>query len=465
MYYIRTMKFSGVVVLFFVSQILSSQALNTTYHSNWNDNTLLLQGGLRYNDVWGYTADDKREYAILGSREFTHFIDITDPLNPIEVHKEPGSGNCLWRDFKTYGHYAYGTAEFCNSGLEIYDLSNLPNSVQKVYDSNEFFTDAHNVWIDTAVGRLYAVGITSGNIDVVALDISTNPSAPTHIKDISFPDYGYIHDIHVINNIAYASHGSDRLLVIYDFSALPNEPTQISQISSNGYNHSAWVTDDGTGIVIADETFGAPVIIADISDITSPVQTSTFQSTLLGPGGSIAHNPFIVGNDFVTLSYYDDGLQIYKMDQMNAPFLAGYYDTDTIGTSYSSDGAWGAYPYFPSGTIVASDIQYGLFVISPTFPLRDCQNDVQVSGIYDNHWDIISKDEITSSASYRNNAELVMRAPDQVNAKEEFSIERGSSLEVYIEDACLSSRRTNLKDRLKGKGSVKPESADQVNKK
>jgi len=465
MYYIRTMKITGVVVLFFFSQILGAQALNTTYHSNWNDKSLLIQGGLRYNDVWGYTAKDGKEYAILGSRNFTHFIDISDPQNPTEVHREQGQGNCLWRDFKTYGDYAYGTGEFCNSGLEIYDLSDLPNSVQKVYDSNEFFTDAHNVWIDTAVGRLYAVGITSGTANAVALDISLDPTSPVHIKDITFPDYGYVHDIHVINNIAYASHGTDRLLVIYDFSTLPGDPIQLSQIPSNGYNHSAWVTDDGTGIVIADETFNAPVIIADISDNTSPVQTSTFKSTLLGSSGSIAHNPFIVGNDFVTLSYYDDGLQIYKMDQMDAPFLAGYYDTDTVGTVYSSDGAWGAYPYFPSGTIVASDIQYGLFVISPTFPMRDCQNDVQVSGTYDNHWEIISKDEITSSASYSDNAELIMRAPDQVCVKEEFSIEQGSTLEVYIEDACLSSRSSTAKGRLKGKGVVQPITADQFNKK
>lgn len=413
-----------------------AQALNTTLHSTWTDQSLTLSSGLRFNDIWGYAAPDGREYAIIGSRNFTHFIDITDPQNPVEVDREAGQGNCTWRDFKTYGHFAYGVGEYCDSGLEIYDLSTLPDSVDRVYDSNEFFTDAHNVWIDTAKGRLYAVGIGDGSADVVALDLISNPAAPTHLKDLLFPEYGYVHDIHVINDTAFTSHGSDQKLVIYDFSNLPANPLKISEISSNGYNHSSWVSDNGDALVMADESFNRSVIVADISDINNPVQRSTFKSQLLGATGSIAHNPFIIGNDFVGLAYYDDGIQIYKMDDLDNPSLAGYYDTDTVGMTYTSAGAWGIYPYFPSGTIVGSDIKYGLFVISTSFPLSDCQKDVRVDGLYDNQWDILSMDSITSTAAYHDNAALIMRAPDQVSLKLDFSVEGGSEMFIYIEDPC-----------------------------
>ena len=39
----------------------------------------------KYNDVWGYTAPDGREYALLGVRNGTSIIDITDTDNPVEI--------------------------------------------------------------------------------------------------------------------------------------------------------------------------------------------------------------------------------------------------------------------------------------------------------------------------------------------------------------------------------------------
>ncbi len=435
------MKAFFTVILVLLGEFLCCQALNTTLRGSWQDQSLPTSAGLRYNDVWGYASDDGREYAIIGSLNFTHFIDVTNPESPVEVHRESDPNSCIWRDFKTYGHYAYGVAEFCNAGLEIYDLSTLPNPPIKVYDSNEFFTNAHNVWIDTTTARLHAVGLTDGN-DMITLDLSQNPQNPTLVAEISFLDYGYVHDIHVVNNIAYTSHGSDRLLVIYNLDASTGQPTVISQIPSNGFNHSSWVTPDGSGIVMADETSNAPLIFADISDIENPVETATIKSTLLGPNGSIAHNPFIVGDDFVAVAYYDDGLQIYNMDDLGNPFLAGYYDTDTITTVYRADGAWGTYPYLPSGNIINSDILFGLTVVQPSFPLRDCLSDVDVSGAYDNEWELISKDRLTNSASYADNASLTIRAPDYVSGAPDFMIELGSTLEVYIEDLCNQALRS-----------------------
>ena len=442
------MKTVLTVFLILVGGSLLGQALNTTLRGTWQDQSLPTSLGLRYNDIWGYAPDDGREYAIMGSLNFTHFIDVTDPDMPIEVHRELDPGSCIWRDFKTYGHYAYGVAEFCNAGLEIYDLSNLPGPPTKVYDSDEFFTNAHNVWIDTATARLYAVGLT-GSHDMVVLDLSQDPDDPSLFAEVSFLTNGYVHDIHVVNDTAYTSHGSNTLMVIYDLSELPDEPTPISQIASNGFNHSSWVTPDGTAIVIADETADAPLIFADISDIEHPVQRSTIQSALLAPSGSTAHNPFVVGDDFVAVAYYDDGLQIYNIDDIGHPFLAGYYDTDTVTITYSQDGAWGTYPYLPSGNIITSDILFGLTVVQPLFPLRDCLSDVEVAGSYDNHWDLISRDTLTNSASYADDAQLTIRAPQCVEGAPGFTIETGSTLAVLMEDACQEGASARSKDRTK----------------
>ncbi len=442
-------------LLYIQAHDISAQAFNTEIRSNWDDASLPMSSGLVYNDIWGYADDQGREYAIIGSVNFTHFIDITDPDNPVEIDRIAGGNSCVWRDFKTYGHYAYGVGDYCNEGLEIFDLSGLPQTVTKIYDSDEFFNNAHNVFIDTAQGKLYASGFYSGLADIIILDLNSDPAAPTLIKNLFLPEgmfsTRYVHDLFVRNDTAYCSFPNSNKLEIYDFSLLPLNPVFIAQISSTGYNHSSSVSDDGNTILIADETFDAPVLVADITDIENPSVVSSFKSDLLATSGSIAHNPFIVGDDFVVLSYYDDGLQIYKIDSTDDPFMAGYYDT-FAGATYSSNGAWGAYPYLPSGNLIASDILNGLFVITPHFPLRDCLEQVSVLGSYDHHWDLISKDQLYNQASYHDSAELILRAPQDISLLPNFSIEVGSTLEALIEDACsTTASKSRQKPNLLGR--------------
>ncbi len=434
-----------------MTSVMTGQALNTELRSNWDDDDLLFFHGHAYSDVWGYADLDGREYAIVGALDYTIFIDVTDPDLPIEVTRIAGGGTCDWRDYKTYSHYAYGVSEVnCNSGLEIFDLSGLPDQVVKVYDSDEFFENVHNVYIDTAQGKLYAVGITSGLADVVVLDLSQDPTSPSLIKNVLLPDYGYVHDIYVRNDTAYCSHPVPRILAIYDFRMLPDEPSLIGQIFSQGNSHSSALTVDGLTLIMSDESPGTPLLIADLSDIESPTLMSTFQSKLLAETGSIPHNPFAVGNDFVVLSYYEDGLQIVKIDDSSQPFLAGYYDTDTVATRYRGKGSWGAYPYLPSGNLLATDIANGLFVVTPNFPLSDCTEDVQVSGIYDHHWEIIAKDTLSADAIYRDSANVHFVAPLQIELEPNFSISTGTSFEAIIKDRCTkgSSKPGNNKKPL-----------------
>ena len=97
-----------------------------------NQNTYLLANIDQYSSysaLWGYTAPDGREYAILGTQVGTSFIDITDSANIHEVDSVKGL-NSGWREMKTYSHYAYIVSEATNSGLQIVDLQYLPDSVQ-----------------------------------------------------------------------------------------------------------------------------------------------------------------------------------------------------------------------------------------------------------------------------------------------------------------------------------------------
>jgi len=431
-----------IVLLTFIFSLVEAQPTNTTLRYNWDDNTLPTISGLAYNDIWGYADPQGREYAILGGARHTFFFDITDPDNPVLVDKIDSGQTCVWRDFKTYGHYAYGVADNCSGGLEIFDLSDLPNSVSKVYDSPTFINNAHNIFIDTASHRLYACGINSGVNDLTILDLSSNPSTPSLIRHINLNiGNDYIHDLYVRNDTAYLCNGWARRMLIYDMSDV-NNLNDIGNVPSIGYNHSTWLSDDGKVTIVADESRRAPLRLVDISNPDEPNLLSTFESRLLAPAdtNSIAHNPYIIENDFAVISYYEDGVQIYKIDRPESPFRAGYHDTQPNVNSYSGDGAWGVYPFLPSGNIIASDIDNGLFIITPNFPLRDCQHDVSVTGIYDNFWDITSSDKISANVTYLASSEVTLYAPDEITLEQGFEILQGGTLSVDIRDECNSAQ-------------------------
>jgi len=351
---------------------------NVNLKGNWDDNSLAVQSGLSFNDIWGYTDEAFKEYGIIGSLDFTHFIDINDPENPTEIARIAAPSRSLWRDFKTYLHYGYGVSDNSGGKLQIFDLSGLPNQVNKVFDSNTFFSSCHNIFIDEKNGRLYAVGTSRANI--VVLDIMNDPANPTLLANINLTD-GYIHDMYVRDHIAYASHIYKSKLTVYDLSDLNNLEIlgSISGYVDAGLNHSNWLSEDGTIMAMADENHGLAVKIVNTTDLSDMTVMGTLKSTLEAANAtnSIAHNPFIIGNNYVVISYYHDGIQIYDISDPANPVKAGYYDTQPNNTNYNGyKGSWGVYPFFPSKNIIASDINNGLFVIRPTFDMDYCRDNL-----------------------------------------------------------------------------------------
>ena len=334
--------------------------------ANWDEEGLPMASGfLKYNDIWGYVDCQGREYAILGSARFIHFIEVTNPAELREVARFPGSVNSVWRDFKTYGHYAYAVADQGTDGLMVFDLSQLPDTVLLVNQMTDVFQRSHNLYIDQPHGRLYLAGANTRSNGTIILDLAADPVAPPVLADVLLPG-GYIHDIHLRDNIGYCSHGSNGL-AIYDFT----NPQQLVTLGTyttypeQGYNHSSWLTEDGSKLVFADETHGRSLKLVDVSDPADVTLLSLFKSQLLGPDfpNSIVHNPFVRG-DYAFLSYYHDGVQVYDLsDPLNVE-RAAYYDTYPQSVNYNGyEGCWGVYPFLPSGNIIASDISNGLFVL------------------------------------------------------------------------------------------------------
>ena len=357
----------------------SPESMNMASLCQWDDDNLPFRSGNNYNDIWGYADGNGNEVAIMGGTQAVFFIDLSNCtlIDSFNIHNQDNTtiNNSLWRDFKTYGQYAYAVADEGSAGLVIFDLSNIPTSVSKVYQSNQFFNKTHNIYIDEANARLYAAGSSSRSNGLIVLDISgANATNPVEIGNVNLSTTGgYVHDVFVKDHIAYASHGTNDGLVVYNFSDAQNPVTMgvYNSYPEQGYNHSSWVNDDNTYLIFCDETFGTSVKRLEISlDLINNVITfgdiKLFKSTLENETNSIAHNPFVKG-DNVYLSYYHDGVQVYDISQADTIPKVAYFDTYTANNDYSGfDGAWGVYPFLPSGKIIASDQNNGLFSIEMT---------------------------------------------------------------------------------------------------
>ncbi len=337
-------------------------SLNMNLLGNWHDPTLLLYIDQIYSDIWGYAAGG-REYAILTSSKDIHFLDITNPASVVEVARFAGGEQTFWRDVKTYGQYAYAVSDQTSEGLMVFDLSDLPNSVTLVQQSTAYFTRAHNIFVEESSGRLYVLGPNVGHIFV--LDLTNDPANPGLLTNINLPG-GYVHDIFASGNQVWAAHAGNGLYV-YDMTN-PNQPITLGVLSGyldQGYNHSGWITPDGSHYVVAEETYGSNLKMVDATNVAEMAVVNLFKSTLEAPAhvNSIPHNAFVLGN-YCYVSYYHDGVQVFDISDPTDVVRIAYYDTYPDNTDYTGFlGTWGVYPYLPSGRIIASDVLNGLFIL------------------------------------------------------------------------------------------------------
>ncbi len=354
--------------LFLLSCLICLFSLPTLFAQNIQNIALLSQREYDVNlsDIWGYTDDNGREYALIGLTTGTSIVDLDDPRNPVEISFIKG-GSSIWKDIKTYENKAYVTGEY-NEGLQIIDLSNLPNAV----DSTQFYYwrdvipgvgsigACHNIFIEEATGVAYLSGCSVVNNGVIMLDVKGDK--PVYLGRTPNP---YSHDAYVRNDTLYSSDVFSGFFSVVDVTDKSN-PTIIStQRTPSQFTHNAWLSDDSKTLYTTDETGNAPVAAYDISDLQDIQLIDMFFPKNTRNTGLIPHNVH-VKNDFLITSYYAEGVVITDASRPNNLVQVGQYDT-YIGSNEGFNGAWGAFPFFESDIIVVSDQENGLFVLQPTY--------------------------------------------------------------------------------------------------
>ncbi len=353
------------------------------------------QVGESVSDLWGWTDPSSgREYALVGRTAGLVIVDITNPARPVQMGIVPANRSGA-RDIKVYADHVFFTGDGAQDhGLVVFDLTrlrsttNTPTSFEPdaVYEG---IKSAHNLAIDTESGFAFAVGASGGGETcgggLHMIDIRS-PKEPTfagcytdtegliwagRTHDTQCVVYRGLDEDYVGRQICFASN--ETALRIVDVTDKKN-PVPISTASypSQAYIHQGWLTEDHQFFYLDDEldeligtTELTQTLIWDLTDLDDP----TYAGELLGTDSSTDHNLYIKGNRMYQANY-QAGLRVVDISDPTAPFEIGHFDTTPYGVNPPGfSGAWTAFPFFESGTVIVSSMNEGLFILRPVRPL------------------------------------------------------------------------------------------------
>lgn len=341
-----------------------TQAQNITFRSH------LSYPSEGTSNIWGYVDGAGTEYALVGIYEGLSIVNVSNPDAPEELFIVPTLAS-QWHEIKIWNQHAYVTNE-TGGGVLIVDLSNLPDTVTYSY-----FTDpgganiqtVHSLWIDEH-GYLYLFGSNYGQVNHGGADIynlNNDPDLPEYISSYTpTGDFNtdYIHDGFVRGDTLWAAHVYIGVLEVVDVSDKENLLTLTSFTTPNFFTHNCEPTSDNHYLFTTDEVNNSYLASYDVSDLDNVTLLDKAQSN---PGSNaIVHNVHLYTDSFAVTSYYTEGAVIWDITHPDNMIKVGQYDeTPLTGGGYGGD--WGVYPYLPSGTLLLSDIELGLYVLTPQY--------------------------------------------------------------------------------------------------
>ena len=347
--------------------------------------------GERVSDIWGWTDPlNNREYALIGRTGGAAIIDVSNPTQPVYVGIVPANPTNV-RDLKVYKDHLFFTGDGAgNHGLVVFNLTRLRDvekmptslSADTVYNG---IASAHNLILDEESGFAYPVGASGGGetcgggLHIVDIREPLNPTfAGCYTDTIGLFSDGRTHDGQCVVYNGPDERYRDREICmvsnetglrIVDLTDKENPvPLSVARYPRVAYVHQGWFTDDHRYFYLNDEldelvgmTSRTRTLVWDVAELDDPVLVGE----VAGETPSTDHNLYIKG-DRMYQANYESGLRVWDVSSPESPREIGYFDT-TPGTANPPGfyGAWTAYPYFESGTVIVSSIGEGLFVVKP----------------------------------------------------------------------------------------------------
>jgi choice-of-anchor B domain-containing protein len=342
---------------------------------SWHPLNTIDAGATSGNDCWGYVSPSGREYALMCVSNGMAVYEVTDPVNSSKIGFISGPQS-LWRDVKVYGQFAYVVTEG-GAGIQVVSLQNVDQGsvtlVNTITTGGGLAT--HNVAINEQSGYLYRCGGGSSGLRIYNL---ANPASPVFVGEWSTH---YVHDAQIVSytsgpyagkEIAFCCAGLnggnvETGLYIVDVTNKA-APVQLSRIlyPSARYSHQGWLTEDRKLFLLGDEldegatqAFSTTHVI-NVENLASPAWLGQFANST----PAITHNCYTHQRKMFQANYRS-GLRVFSVESAATPSSVqevAYFDTYPGDDAAQFNGLWSCYPYFPSGTIIGSDLERGLFV-------------------------------------------------------------------------------------------------------
>ena len=351
---VSTRVFVCLLTLLCLGSIASAQEppFNAADISNWDQ-------GSQYADVWG---DGNFAYVARFGQNRIDIVDISNPANPFRAAEYNTGISGSAQDVKVHDGLMYVGIESADPGAQIVDVRDPYNPVELTNITVE--PAVHNLFYDD--GWLYLVDSSQNKIEIVDLRGYDPDNAPGTINNPTYVvnNVGnvFVHDITVANGRLYASAWGS--LEIFDVSDLANgPPVNIGSTSGNAV-HAAWPTDDGQYVVITEERTGGGALLYEVQDNGGSLDLILRDTLFLSTDRTTSAHNVLIDGDRVYISFYQAGVQVLEIDRpSNTWNLVASFDTSALAGGGGFDGCWGVYPFLGEDTVLASDMQTGLWIL------------------------------------------------------------------------------------------------------
>ncbi len=374
--------------------------------------------GVRLNDLWGW-ADPLtgREYAFVGRTDGTAIVDVTDPAETHLIGNLAGAvahTPSPWRDLKTHAGHLFVVANTPRPseprGMQVLELTALRELEGRSRTAlpHELVPDAiwrgiataMNLAINSGTGIAYLADSYGEHACPGLLMVDLNePLAPVPMgcfahRGTGRRGLGRTHDAHcVLYRGPDAAYLGREICIGFNETAVsvadltdPGTPIVVGEAAypGMGYAHQGWLAEDHRHLYSTDEldelqglVAGTRILVWDLEILAEPVLVAEY----IGPSPATDHNLLIRG-DRLFLAANRGGLRVLDISGTRAlsegrdsaerivPVEIGYFVTvrddgaeDVAERERGAGGAWGVYPFLPSGNVLVSSRDEGLFVL------------------------------------------------------------------------------------------------------
>ena len=337
--------------------------------------------------------------------------DLSNPDAPVLAAWYNPGANQQFLEAVVIGNRGYFGSGSGGGGVHIVDLTDPYNPVLLgVVDAahGNAYNFIHEMLIFSQNGADYLLENYNSlsNTKILKIINVSNPANPVFIRDINPTEAQWVHAFHIRGNRLFTSgwgNSSNRgRTEIYDIANIAaNAPTLLGFVedatstTAGNSMHSNWSSEDGNYLYSCRETSNgnADLRTYNISNPSQPLLVNRLGMNDLNLNATSPHNPVVMGN-FLYVSWYEAGMQVFDISNPAAPRRVGQYDSyqaarvepDTAAKSLNDepwdlvcglsrgqgnlptgfDGNWAVYPFLGQSKVLMGDLKNGLLIVDAT---------------------------------------------------------------------------------------------------